>query len=570
MMKGMNANRTRIAACVAGGICFALLLACALCAPETNAMGVGPVTLSRDSGFYGEAFDLELRFDGGKIYYTLDSSDPDETATLYEGPIHIADASENPNVYSMITDVSLEFSPEILKRSGQKPRFGYQTPEALVDKATVVRAVGIDDAGNRSDVVNAVYFVGFDEKPGYDGLGIITVTTDPDNLFDYEKGIYVTGKTFADYLEDGYYKATKTVFEQWPCNYTNRGIDWEREASVCCFDADRNIVFSGNYGIRIQGGVSRGMLPKSLNLFARKQYGQETFSGMDLFGQNWQPDSVTLTGGSLSYKAKVHDALINEMAEGLDIDTRVYKPYLMFLDGEYWGLYWLTPRYEKAYFQYKYGVEGDDVVMIKQGALEIGREEDLALYEAMNAYICDNDMSDPAAYARACEMIDVQSCIDYYATEIYISNMDWPQKNTALWRTRGTNSGAYGDGRWRWILFDVNVTLRSKRAGMDYVEHIKRGDSLFGSLMENETFAAAFYARLTALSGAQFDPARVEAWLRDYEIRMLDAIGNDYARFFNNTLKNTDFIDACERYIQYFYDRREFCLENYVGGEVNP
>ena len=333
----MNAKPAKLLACAAGGICIAMLLVAALLSPKTNGRGVGAVAMSRASGFYGAPFDLELSFDG-RIYYTLDSSDPDENAIPYEGPIHITDASVNPNVYAMITDVCLEYQPEQIAHPGKKPQFGVQLPEQPVDKCTVVRAVGIDGNGNRSDVTTGVCFVGFQEKTGYQGMGIISITTDPENLFGFEKGIYVLGKTFADCLEDdGLYPVTKDDYVFWKSNYRKHGIDWEREANICCFDADRNLLFSGNYGIRIQGRVSRAFLPKSFNLFARSRYGSTAFSGMDLFGENWQLGSLNLHSGAHAIVTKLNDYLINDLVRDLDIDTRIYRPFELFLDGEYWG-----------------------------------------------------------------------------------------------------------------------------------------------------------------------------------------------------------------------------------------
>ena len=55
------------------------------------------------------------------------------------------------------------------------------------------RAVNVDEEGNRSPVASATYFVGFDQKEGYRGMNILSILTEPDNLFDYDKGIYVMG-----------------------------------------------------------------------------------------------------------------------------------------------------------------------------------------------------------------------------------------------------------------------------------------------------------------------------------------------------------------------------------------
>ena len=57
-------------------------------------------------------------------------------------------------------------------------------------------------------------------------------------------------------------------------------------------------------------------------------------------------------------------------------------------------------------------------------------------------------MKDPAQYAQACALFDLESCIDYYATEIYIANHDWPRTNYSVWRTRqkGGEPVAMGSG----------------------------------------------------------------------------------------------------------------------------
>lgn len=53
-----------------------------------------------------------------------------------------------------------------------------------------------DSEGMCVSEASAVYFVGYDRKPVYEGMPIISIITDPDNLFDYERGIYVTGALY--------------------------------------------------------------------------------------------------------------------------------------------------------------------------------------------------------------------------------------------------------------------------------------------------------------------------------------------------------------------------------------
>ena len=52
------------------------------------------IVFSHETGFYDSSFSLSLTANkDSKIYYTLDSSIPDENSNLYTGPITISDNS---------------------------------------------------------------------------------------------------------------------------------------------------------------------------------------------------------------------------------------------------------------------------------------------------------------------------------------------------------------------------------------------------------------------------------------------------------------------------------------------
>jgi len=560
----LNHRCRGLAFCLAGAALLVVLLVCGQGRSDPEAgQSVAPVRLSRESGFYDDSFYLEMTCDSGEIHYTLDSSEPDEHSLLYTGPILVEDASVNPNVYSMIEDVCIELRPDILEVANREPKYGFTTPKQPVDKATVIRAVCIDAFGNRSDVVNGVYFVGLDKKEAYYGTNIISIVTNPDNLFDFERGIYVLGKTFDDTLVEGAGVPPAIAnFGNWAGNYKNKGSQWEREAHICFFDASKNLTLSGDYGIRIQGGASRYMLPKSLNIYARKRYGSESIPTLPLFGEDWQLQSLNLNAGGQGVETKIHDLLVNTLAADCDVLTREYEPYQLFLDGEYWGVYWLTPRFKEDYFASKYGFE--DVIVTKVDHIEVGDDADYKTYKDMLCTIADSDLSDEANYAHVCELVDMESWIDYYAIELYICNTDWPGNNRSLWRVRNTSDQPDEDGKWRWVLFDVNLSMDAARADDNFINRTVRRDPILASLYDSKTFRQALRRRMVKLAKENFNPMRVNAFVDEYAERMRHAMVNEYIRFMNDRTEE-DFIKACEQIKDFFRLRYDYVMEKYGG-----
>ena len=180
------------------------------------------LVFDHESGFYDKSFNLQIS--GPKdysIFYTLDNSDPDEKSERYNGPISIMDNSNNPNVYSLKQNIS---------------SLDVYYPTDLVDKCVNLKVIGINTLTNeRTDVSHLIYFVGYQNKNGYENMPVISLTVNDDDLFDYEKGIYVTGKIYNESEHTGYP-------ETYPANYHQKGKEWERPANFKYFDENKNLV----------------------------------------------------------------------------------------------------------------------------------------------------------------------------------------------------------------------------------------------------------------------------------------------------------------------------------------
>ncbi len=502
------------------------------------------IRFSRESGFYEESFYLEItagQNEDWMLYYTLDGSMPDTTSPQYTGPILMEDVSYKENVYSAREDIS---------------RADYKKPDYPIDKCNVVRAAVYDKEKNLISEATGVYFIGFQDKSGYDGMMRVSIVTEPDSLFDEETGIYVSGENSGQ-------------ADQWE-NYFQRGEDWERTASVAVFDADGTELMSTNAGVRIHGGYTRTLPQKSFTIFAREQYGGSNRFAYDFFENGIGPHKFILAAGGDDINLKIRDYIVqtSAMEAGMNYAVSRMFPCVLFLNGEYWGAYYLSESYDESYIEDHYGIDKDNVVVVRKNrgedVIENGTQEDMELYAEMTEYITTHDMKDDACFEKACEMIDIDSFVDYYATEIYIGNRDWLWNNMALWRVRNKNTAnRYADGRWRYILFDTNSPTIFEDPSICGVVWAIFDDELFGSLIQNNVVWNKFWERIDYLGSGVYSLESTKPLFDRWHdvIRVPISKGNE--RFFGSSAMSPDDMAFNADSIKMFLQERLQWLQGY-------
>ena len=220
---------------------------------------------SKISGFSPENFKLRLSAEeDATIYYTVDASDPrtSKTAKEYEEPILIYDKTKEPNVYENI--ISNETSPVSVSLSN------FNGPVYPVDKAFVVRAVTKNKKGEFSEINSKTYFVITGDLEVYQDFNVVSIVTNPANLFDPDIDIYVTGTMYQEWKKSDKYDPKQSPWDKnGKCNFFQRVEEWEREALVTIFEKGEKIV-QQNMGIKIKGASTRNNPGKSFNLHAKK------------------------------------------------------------------------------------------------------------------------------------------------------------------------------------------------------------------------------------------------------------------------------------------------------------
>ena len=462
---------------------------------DTKPLNKAPYA-SFQSGFYDEPFYVELfsTNENDKIFYTLDGTCPSSESTQYVAPILIEDRSSEKNIWSNIDGISL---------------VDEYTPVYLVDKATVLKAISIDENGNISDIFTASYFVDFSGKYGYDGIPVMSITCSPDDLFSEERGIYVLGNVYNQCAE----KYSQIPFNEYECpaNYLCSGIGWERNAQIEFFDESHNLKLIQDIGIRMHGNYSRAFSQKGFSLYARKEYGEDEFV-YDMLENGKKYDKLMLRQAD-HYYTRIRDALIYPLIEDRSVGSQDSKPCIVFLNGEYWGHYQLQEKISECYISNEYGIATDDLVYMKtklrKPSWNVNGNEAILMQKEWESFLSDalsKDLSDDSQYQDVISKIDIENFIEYCCIETYIGNYDWWVNNTAFWRsTKIYKDNEYGDGRWRWLLFDLDgCSGLVEPIDFDAIELGRSINPLFNALTRNLSFRKQFVITFMDIANNNF------------------------------------------------------------------
>lgn len=469
------------------------------------------IVFSHDSGIYpDESISITLTApEGCTIAYTTDGSTPTASnITSSEAELSL-DRNLSRN---LVAQQDLMINPDI-------------PHEMFLDDPTlpfgvVVTACAVNESGEFSNPVSKTYFLGVDFADRFPNCVVVSLTTDPKNLLDYDTGILANGAVYDEWRQS---EAAQEIIEKqqdWliETNSTQRGKDWERPCHLQIYDSKNNFELEQNAGVRISGGTSSRESQKSFNFYFRDQYGSTPFESEVFDGLDVNSGFRLRAGGNNARFLKFKDAFLMDLLSDCKCLTAQSRTAVLFINGEYWGPYLLSEKISDQLVHDRYGVDKDQVVIMKEGEVDEGVDEDIALYDELMAY-AQKDLTDPETWQAFCNVMDIKSMADYFAARVYIGDADWsPVKNDLLWRTR---DNSYNDGRWQYILYDIEFSsgmygLEASSADKNHLETAMEAFPLFAQAMRNQEFSSLFLESLKTIGQKNCNPERVRFIMQNY------------------------------------------------------
>lgn len=441
------------------------------------------VFFSQPGGFYDESFTLYLSCTDWErqIRYTTNGDTPTEKSTLYKAPLFLDD-----HLYSTSDIYTLPVAP----------LFDQFVPDS-VQHAIVIRAAAFDEEGQRvSEVATQTYLI---RSLGCDhhGLAVVSVCADSLALFDYDTGILVPGALF------------NPEYPDYTGNYFQRGMKWERLANVEFYELD-NTGINQQCGLRTHGNRARKAPAKGMKIYAREEYGKKRFKHhfFNTTSIKSFKHLILKPFSTLWPCSGVQDYVTNRLALQMGLEAPNSRPVVVYLNGEYWGIYFLQEKLDDHYLEDHFGIEPEQCNIICGNGIngftgdwdvEVESGEGSS-FDQMMDWLEDADLSDSTNYAYISNLVDVDNFIDYQILETFNANTDWPANNFRCWQS--------GDSKWRFAFFDGDATILENDydvfGNSTYVRNDRwhtggKSTLLFRRLLENNDFKSRFNNRVNEL-----------------------------------------------------------------------
>jgi hypothetical protein len=280
-------------------------------------------------------------------------------------------------------------------------------------------------------------------------LPIVNISIRESSLFGWENGLMIYGQD-ANY-DEGFHK-------MWwfrNANFTRRGKESEAIAQFQYFKKGK-LMLDVPSKFKISGNATRSFPQKSFRLKPLDRDNDKyKFPFWAEKGNKKSESIVFRNGGNDNSKTMFADLLMQTIAYGDNVLTQQGTPVVVFLNGNYWGIYNLRERIDEYFIAKHIGTKSKYVTILENALGEL-KDGELNDKERFDLFINDLDSLSKLNLTVKCAAlldsnISLNSFVDYVFYETFYANNDWPANNCIFYSIKG--------GKWSWVLNDLDYSL---------------------------------------------------------------------------------------------------------------
>lgn len=370
-------------------------------------------------------------------------------------------------------------------------------------------------------------------------LPVISVVTNPDNLFDNTIGAYVDGTNGVD----GRNKSS-----------SNKNRGWERPVNFEYMVPDESgehiTVLNQEVDFQVCGGWSRHFDSKSSSFKLKANKSHAGLNSMDysFFGEKpfFKTKALQIRNGgndNLGENGRIRDAALHEIIRrsGFYVDCQSWQPAHIFINGVYHRSFNIREPNNKHYAYSTYGIDTEEVDAFESDKFMAG--DDVAFTEWMNlASQLASKPDDESLYQQICDLVDVDEYFNYMAAEHFMASDDWLTNYNNIKGFRDRNNG-----KFHLMLMDVDQAFRISNMFTELNKSNYDGRRLvrlFYNMLKCDKFKKRFIDAFSIVVGSVFEPNRSEAIVREMADLMAGGLSLDgmspwsSANFIINNVRN--------------------------------
>ena len=368
-----------------------------------------------------------------------------------------------PGIYNDVDKLTVEITGSgtiYYTLDGSEPTTSskvYDSPIVL-SKTTVVRIINYEKGKKSSDVITASYIINENHT-----LPVLSIGMNPSD--------------FNRVLNAG-------------------GSNLTLQTHAELFESDDS--FTIDCGLKLFGGSTRYIPKKSFSLKFSSKYGPSDleYKVFDNREATNYKSLVIRSGSQDGQYSMIRDELATSIMDDYGtVDVQAYKPVILYVNGKYWGIYYLREKVDEDYIENNYNVDGSYSNILRiDGEVKYGTRD---FYTKLLNFVKNNDMTNSNNYNKVKEMLDIENYIDFWIGELYTTNND-------IVNLRYFNNSLLDNGKIKMIFYDFDFAFYNY--GFNYLSWMLNPDgmgeygydnTLLIRLLQNKEFKQLFLERLS-------------------------------------------------------------------------